>query len=495
MVGRVSGYPGLRVSLDARWSFRPSARRETTDSDLDLERADQDIVLRIDSDIMPPKAIRYEDPGAEICADRIEVVTPRGLSLRSNFAWTLTGNIVYGACQWGMLVALAKLGSPQMVGRYALGLAIGGPVMMFASLCLRAVQVTDARNEYRFGLYLALRLLTAAAALAIIVAVVGVARFRWETAFVVFLVGVAKSVESVSDILYGLFQKFERLDRIAIAMMLRGVGSLVSFALTLWLTGSLPWAVLALAGWWLIVLFTYERPTGATLLRAFAGPQESFAPSWEWKTIARLARYSLPLGVVLVLTSLNMNVPRYFVEHYLGEAALGYFAAMGYVMVAGYTVMGALGQSASPRLAKYHVSDRSAYWRLLAKMVLLALAVGGSGILVATLWGRPLLTLLYRRDYAQYSNVFVWIMVAAAISYVSSMFGYSMTAARIFRPQVPLFATSCVTIAVTCALLIKNHGILGGAYALLIGSEGMKIAVIGGGSILFFSRRRRALTA
>ena len=37
---------------------------------------------------------------------------PRPLSLRKNFAWTLSGNIVYSGCQWGMLIALAKLGSP-----------------------------------------------------------------------------------------------------------------------------------------------------------------------------------------------------------------------------------------------------------------------------------------------------------------------------------------------------------------------------------------------
>lgn len=455
---------------------------------------DKGIVLGTNNRDTPSRVARTEESCVEGSSDQVGVMTPppQGLSLRWNFAWTLTGNVIYGACQWGMLVALAKLGSPQMVGQYALGLAIGGPVMMLANLSLRAVQVTDARNEYGFGFYLALRLVTTAAALAAIGAIAVAAGYRWETALVVFLVGLAKSVESVSDILYGLFQKFERLDRIAIAMMLRGLGSLVSFALALWVTGRLAWSVAVLAGWWAVVLLTYEYRTGVILLRSYAGPEERFAPSWEWRRLARLARLSLPLGVVMVLVSLNINIPRYFVEHYLGEAALGYFAALGYVMVAGYTVMGALGQSASPRLARYHVSDRPAYTRLLAKMVLLALAVGGAGILIAALWGRPLLTLLYRRDYAQYADVFVWIMVAAAIFYVASMFGYSMTSARIFRAQVPLFATSCLSIALTCALLVKSYGLLGGATALVVGAS---VSAIGGGSILFFRRKDRVPAA
>ena len=130
------------------------------------------------------------------------------LSLRQNFAWTVAGNVVYGACQWGMLVALAKLGSPQMLGQFALGLTIGAPVMMLANLQLRAVQATDARDEYRFGDYLGLRLLTTVLAFTTIAAIALLARYRWQTALVVILVGAAKSVENLSDVFYGLFQKF-----------------------------------------------------------------------------------------------------------------------------------------------------------------------------------------------------------------------------------------------------------------------------------------------
>ena len=76
-----------------------------------------------------------------------EPLTP-GLSLRSNFAWILTGNVVYAACQWGAIVALAKLGSSFMIGQFSLGLAIATPVLMFTNLHLRAVQATDARRLY-----------------------------------------------------------------------------------------------------------------------------------------------------------------------------------------------------------------------------------------------------------------------------------------------------------------------------------------------------------
>lgn len=429
----------------------------------------------------------------EVAINQEDAVSPLsgGLSLRRNFVWTLTGNSLYAACQWGMLVALAKLGSPNMVGQFALGLAISGPLMMSTNFYLRTVMATDVHNEYRFGHYLGLRLLATVLAFHAIILIAIVGNYRWQTALVVILIGLAKSVENVSDIFYGLYQKFERLDRIAIAMMIRGIGSLVGFALAIWLTGRLAWAVTALAGWWAVVLLTYECRTGKALLNTVL-PHEKIRPTWEWPKLRRLLRLSLPLGVVMVLASLNTNIPRYFVEHYHGEAALGYFAALGYIMVAGYTVMGALGQSATPRLARYNVSNHAGYRRLLTKMLALAVAVGGVGILLAALLGRPLLTLLYRRDYAEYANVFVWVMVAAAISYIGSMLGYGMAAARIYRAQVPLFATSCLGIAATCALLVKPRGLLGAAFALVVGAS---ITVIGASGILMFRSNKASKPA
>ena len=62
-------------------------------------------------------------------------------SLRHNFLWTLSGNLVYATCLWGMLVVLTKLGSPGVVGRFSLAAAVATPVFMFANLQLRAVLV------------------------------------------------------------------------------------------------------------------------------------------------------------------------------------------------------------------------------------------------------------------------------------------------------------------------------------------------------------------
>ena len=170
--------------------------------------------------------------------------------LRVNVAWTFLGNVVYAACQWGLLVVLAKIGTPEMVGQLALALAVTAPVIMFCNLEMRVMQATDARADYSFGHYLRLRLFTTALALVVIAALATLSGRGYETVLVILIIALAKACECISDIFYGLQQKNERMERIAISLMARGALSLGAFAVAVYLTHSLVWAAVALAAVW-----------------------------------------------------------------------------------------------------------------------------------------------------------------------------------------------------------------------------------------------------
>ena len=392
------------------------------------------------------------------------------LTLRRNFSWTLVGNVVYAACQWGMLVVLAKLGSREIVGQFTLGLAVTAPVLMLANLQLRAVQVTDARHEYRFGDYLGLRLMTTGLALLVIILITVVAGYRWETSLIILVVGLAKAVESISDVFYGLLQQHERMDRIALSMMIKGPLSLLLLGIGVYLTGQVLWGVVGLAVAWSVVLVGFDIRSGALMLGSISNPiATALRPRWQMKTLRKLVWIALPLGFVMMLLSLNTNIPNYLIERYLGERELGVFAAIAYLMVAGSMVVSALGESASPRLAKYYESGNNAAFRtLLLKMVGISVLLGGAGVLVAAIGGRQLLTLIYRPEYAEHADLFVWLMVVAGIGYVSSFLGCGMTAARYFGVQMPLFALVTTITAIAGLWLIPTKGLQGAAIALLI---------------------------
>lgn len=395
------------------------------------------------------------------------------LSLRANFSWTFIGNVVYAASQWGMLVVLAKLGSPEMVGLFALALAICSPIVIFTNLQLRNVQATDVKHGYLFSDYFGLRLVTISVALLIVLAVMVLSRDTVSQGLVIFFMGVAKSVEAVSDVFYGMFQQHERFDRIAKSMMIKGPLSLLVFGAVVYLTGSVLWGVVGLALSWAMVLI-YDIRSGIMILRAepeMSGEQGIGAvrPRWRVTKLKGLALTTLPLGAAALLITLNPNIPRYFVQWTLGERELGIYAALAYLVVAGNTVVGALGQSAMPRLARsYSNGDGKAFRRLLLRLVGIGALLGGAGILVALLAGRSVLLLLYSPEYAEHTDVFLWVMVAAGIGYVGSFLNCGLMAARYFKAQLVLYVVVTLVAVAACAWLVPLAALRGAAWALAL---------------------------
>lgn len=381
-------------------------------------------------------------------------------SLRSSFAWTFAGNGIYAAGQWAILSLFAKLGSDEMLGEYALAIAITSPVMMLSHLNLRAVLATDMVQKHPFGDYLAVRL----AATAVGLGAIGI--LAWTTggspsmAVVILAAGVALSAENVSDIYYGAMQRRERMDRIAWSMMARAAVSVGALGAMLASTRSIVPAMIALAVARVAVLLIFDRRVGS------AGERLERS---GLSTQLAILRSALPLGVVLMLVSLNTNLPRYAIEHRIGTAALGAFAATASFLTSGNTVINALGQSATSRLARYFAEgDRTRFVRLVFQLVALALALGAAGVAVAALIGVPFLRLLYRPDYEQYGPLLTQVMAAAIPAYAASTLGFVITSVRAFDAQLPLFLAVAASCGIAAWLLIPRFGLAGAPMALAV---------------------------
>jgi O-antigen/teichoic acid export membrane protein len=417
-------------------------------------------------------------------------------SLRWNFSWTFVGNVVYSGCQWLMLVLLAKIGNPEMVGQYGLSMAIAGPVLALSSLQLRAVLTTDVREQIHFGEYLGFRLLTTVLSLVVIA---GFAfKYHGGASLVILIVGVAQGIEIVSDMYYARMQFDERMDRIAKSMIVRGIFGLAATGAGVYLTGRLIWGVAGLTIARAIVTLAYDVRK-RTHLRASAvahrrgmGQTSALAagalrPRWSLRAQNELLHTSITLGVIAMLVSLLPNIPRYFIAGSLGERALGIFTATAFLVSTGNLIIMAMGQAAFVRLAKhYAAADIAGFNSLLLKLVGIAATLGLAGVGVSMLFGRILLTLVYRPEYAEHTDLLITMMVAGAFSYVAAMLGSAITSARHFKTQIPVLLAAVASAGLSSLLLVPSRGLLGAALAVVITST---VLCAGQATLLWFVLR------
>ena len=179
----------------------------------------------------------------------------------------------------------------------------------------------------------------------------------------ILAMGATRMLDSLSDVAYGRLQQQERMDRVADRRS--------SAACSPW--WSCPPRCSSAAGWW-TACWRWPSPGRSSccsttcpnvpgrgvprLLRSRGNDVRDPAFPRPHSRAVELAGAAARAGHVL--SSLNVNVPRYFIEGCVGKAGLGVFAGCVGLFSAVYLVQVAIGQAALPRLAQYHAAGCSA---------------------------------------------------------------------------------------------------------------------------------------
>jgi O-antigen/teichoic acid export membrane protein len=396
--------------------------------------------------------------------------SPSMRGMRTNVRWNLVGNVVYAIGQCVQLVILARMGGPAAVGEYAFALALTGPVMVFASLCLRFMHASDARGLYVFREYLYLRSVTTVAAVCGVMIIAGVTSVSHGSWSVLLPVCCMRAADALSDMYYGIWQKHERMSVIAWAMMLNSVSSVAFMTAAVMLGGGVPGAAVGSAlGSCTALLFVRVRTASdSEVQRALASGSGPVA----WRRVLRLSVEAAPLGFILLLSSLQQNVPRFFVQRYAGEAALGLFAAASQLTTAADIVGGALAGAAGPRLARLFANGEVGSFRnLTSRLAAVGLVLGAAGVLLSVLAGRWFLVHLYRTEFASGKRMLVVLSAAAGMGLVSSFLGYALTSARVITVQPVLLTVTITVLVMGCVTAVPRYGGDGAAWALVAASS------------------------
>lgn len=381
--------------------------------------------------------------------------------LRRSVMWTAVANSVYLGSQYGMLMAIAKLGSTTMVGEFSLGLAIVSPVLVLSQMQLRQVFVTDAQGSVPFAAFFWTRAVSGALALAGCGVVVALLGYGLQFQLVTGLLGVTKFAESQSDIVYGSLQRRERMDLVATSMVLRGLLGLAAVVLAMWATASTVGAAAALAAASVLAFVTVDL----ALLRSRPGGDNL---RWRWQTsvVRDLVRTSAPLTVASGFLSLSASVPRYFLEYFHSKAAVALFSvAMAPISLMGLFT-GAMSQATLARASVYLQGEQlPAFRSLAARLASLNMIVGAVMVVVLLVAGEQLVRFFFTPEYESAVPLMLILGVGVALSGIAAFGSAVIAAGRRFRLQLVTALVGLIVQVPVCFLLVPRLGLTGAAWA------------------------------
>lgn len=392
--------------------------------------------------------------------------------------WLFSSNLLYAACQWGTVVAIAKLGQPASLGHLGLALAVATPIVLVTGFALRSYQATDVLRRYAFTDYLNLRLAANVLAVAIIFAAGWFGGLERAALAIVAPITAAKIAEATSETCYGLAQRHDRMRFVAVSRMLRGAVGLGALVAVLAITGSLAAGAWTMAVAWTIFLLLVDLRAARELEPVLARPK----PAVLWQ----LARESAPLGAMHGVYAVTQATPRYFLALAHGASAVGYFTALSSIGPAMAQLAAAVGHAAAPRLGWAAAGDGRRYRRLVTGLMGTASIAGILLVVGAVLVGRRFLTLAYTPDYASYHDAFILLVVAAALGVVGEVAYIALVASRQLGLLLGVQCCGLLATAIGAAMFVPIHGVGGAAVAAAFGSAG---ALVPATFILLWRRR------
>lgn len=346
------------------------------------------------------------------------------------------------------------------LGYYSYALAITAPIFMLSNLQLRPLVVADFNLEKKFSFseYLSLRLMTIL--LAILISLFFVDWKNNLALSIVLAVVLIKASESVSDIIYAYYNANKKTKFISRSLTFKSVLVILLSFCVLYLTHNIVYSLIATLIGYLFVLGLLDIRQNINHLSEI---------NFFDKKLKKIVKIGLPLGISVMLVSLQTNIPRYFLENYSNVELVGVYTILYYFIVIGGIVMNSVCQYLSPSFSEFYRDLRiEELKKIIKNAFFIALSLGVTGFFISLFLNDFIIKIIYGKDYLAYAYLLPYIMIAGIFTYLSVVNGYLLTSLKLLKIQMPVFLILVCLTVIYSYLLIPVYGLTGAIYTTIL---------------------------
>ena len=366
--------------------------------------------------------------------------------------WILISNIILAFCNWGQLALLTKKLDLYTLGIYTLSLAISAPIFQFFNLQLRVLYVTHRDKKFNFTNFFTLRIISSLIVL-FIAFILSFILFNDFFEIKIFLfVFVLYIIDAIIDIFNAKLHYNQKLIEISYSTILRSLMGFIGFVIGVFLFKSVVISLLLGILFKCIGLYFYDY-------NLFKKERNVIKVEFD-KKVFELAKWALPMGLGLLISSLNINISRYFVNFLYGVEIQGVYSTLSYLIVIGNMFIGTFGNVILPKLAILYSDKKYVKMSLLNNYFLgITFVIGLALFLGSYFFGDFLIPVIFSDKIVNYSYLLAWIMGSAIFNYLSSAIGFTLTASNLIRQQAYIGVVVLMINLLLNILFYKNTSI------------------------------------
>ena len=383
---------------------------------------------------------------------------------RSAYFWNMLGSLVYAVTSMLLGVAVTKIAGAYAGGIFFFGFStLGQQLYIVSYFGMRPIQVTDVSNEYSFGDYLRLRVITSAlAVLAGFVYTIIMAKDSYV--FEVYMIlSLYKILDGFCDIFESEMQRQDRLDMTGKATLFRTIFCVGIFLVTLGVTKDLKLSSLALLPSIVIAAIIFD-----ILPLRRLGPDKVVKKN-SYISLINKSKW-LFLGAFIDLYI--FAAAKYAVNYRLGEELNGYFSII-FIPTSIINLMA--GFIIRPILTKlsllYKTGNRKKFVSTISKIAVFIFVATLFGMLAAYILGIPALKLVLGdvgNAIEPYKPALVLVILGGGLYAIVNLGYYCLVIFEMTGVIFSIYAIGAVFAYFISDFMVKSFGMNGAAFAYMI---------------------------
>lgn len=382
------------------------------------------------------------------------------LSLKKNIIWNSIGNLVYWGSSWLITILVVRLGNYRLAGILSIAMSISSTIYCISAYGVYNYQVSDIKQEYSKNCYFTARILTSAIGLILCIVFCYFNNYSSYQSICIICYMLYKTIESIVNVIQAEEQKANHMDFVGVAYIIRGLGSLIIFTLTMYFVTNLFIAILLMTIYSLLVLFFYDFPVIKKNLNIFY--------KIDFYNVKKLLIVCLPMALYWLFNTLTPTIPKLGIQSILGEIQLGYYASISSpLLVISMCINFVLTPLISPLAINYENNKYIEFKVLFIKILFGIILFGVICMLGGELTLDIFLNILYGNTILKYREV-AQVMIFVVI--LSSIIAFLNIIITVFRKLWLLVLLNGMT-SLICILInekiIQSYGIQGANYILI----------------------------
>lgn len=382
----------------------------------------------------------------------------KGKNFKSNFIWNIIGTGLNAFNSFFFLIAVTRLNGINDAGIFTLAFSTACILYVIGVYAGRVFQVTDSDGKATDKEYIINRIISCLLMMIITIIFVIIKNYNFYKSSIFILLSFYKCLEAFSDVLYGIMQKNDILNKVGKSYFIKGFISIIGFIAVDALTHNLILSCATIIMIWIFIIVFYDIKNIKNIV--------DFKNKAKIDNVLKIFKSGFFVFGITLLSLYIMNAPKYSIDSFLTEDIQAIFG----IIVMPATIMGLIGQFLiHPYLNEivrlYKEKNKKALNKLILKIIAYISGFGIIAAIASYLLGVPVLNLVYGINLNGYQIHLVAIIIASTLYNIGVIYSSVLTTVRCTFIQFIIYTAVSVFALISSDVFTMKQGINGAVMA------------------------------